>query len=225
MYIKIGKYRNPPFPTYEWERSYLTWRHGDEEYRNQTLYSSLDRAVVKMLEMLEPIVAPINNWWVSRPRKEKIRIDKWDTWNMDHTLALIIVPMLKQLRATKHGAPYVDDADVPEELRSTTAPPKENEWDTDANHFKRWDWVLDEMIWAFEQHASDDDTEQFHHNYENSNVEFVDVVDSDYQELKIVTIDPSKPKAYYDLEGHRAHVDRKRRAFALFGKYYTGLWD
>jgi hypothetical protein len=224
MYIKIGPYRYAPFPTHEWERRYLTWRH-DEEYRNQTLYSSLDRAVIKMLEILEPIVAPINNWWYEIPRKEKIRIDKYDTWNMDRTLALIILPMLKQLKATTHGAPYVDDADVPEELRSTAAPPKENEWGTDANHFKRWDWVLDEMIWAFEQHTKEDDTAQFHHNTENSKVEFVDAADSDYQELKIVTIDPSKPEAYYDIEGHRSHEDRKRRAFALFGKYYTGLWD
>jgi hypothetical protein len=225
MYIKIGPYRYAPFPTHEWERRYLTWRHGDEEYRNTALYSNLDRAVIKILDVLTPITAPINNWWVSRPRKEKIRMDRYDTWNMDHTLALIISPMLRQLRATTHGAPYVDDEDVPEELRSTAAPPKENEWDTDANHFLRWEWVLDEMIWAFEQHASDDDTAQFHHNTENSKVEFVDVVDSDCRELKIVTIDPSKPAAYYDLEGHRAHEDRKRKAFMLFGKYYSSMWD
>lgn len=38
-------------------------------------------------------------------RVVNIHIDKWDTWNMDHTLALIIVPMLKQLRDTNHGYP------------------------------------------------------------------------------------------------------------------------
>ena len=53
---------------------------------------------------------------------------------MDHTLAMIIVPMLKQLKETKHGAPFVDDEDVPEELKSTSAPAKENDWDTDDNH-------------------------------------------------------------------------------------------
>jgi len=42
-------------------------------------------------------------------RVETILLDPYDTWNMDHTLALIIVPMLKQLKATKHGAPCVDD--------------------------------------------------------------------------------------------------------------------
>ena len=85
------------------------------------------------------------------PRVAYVKIDKWDTWNMDGTLAQIIVPMLKQLKATTHGAPYVDDADVPEELRSTSAPPKKSKWDVDDNHFKRWEYVLDEMIFAFEQ--------------------------------------------------------------------------
>ena len=95
-------------------------------------------------------------------RKIKVQIDKWDTWSMDHTLAYIIHPLLVQLQATKHGAPLVDDEDVPEELRSTSAPPRENDYDTDANHFKRWDWVLDEMIWAFAQKLDDDADNQFH---------------------------------------------------------------
>jgi hypothetical protein len=89
-------------------------------------------------------------------RKISVKIDPWDTWNMDHTLALIATPMLKQLRETKHGAPYVDEADVPEELRKSAAPPTKNEWDTDDNHFKRWDWILDEMIFSFESKITDD---------------------------------------------------------------------
>ena len=47
-----------------------------------------------------------------------IKIDKWDTWSMDSTLSPIILPMLKQLKATKHGAPYIDDEDVPAKLRA-----------------------------------------------------------------------------------------------------------
>ena len=91
--------------------------------------------------------------WIDSKRKRKIqvRIDKYDTWSMDSTLAHIILPMLKQLKETKHGAPDVDDKDVPKKLRSTSAPVKENEWDTDDNWFDRWDWVLDEMIWTFSQ--------------------------------------------------------------------------
>ena len=91
--------------------------------------------------------------WIDnkRLRNIQVRIDKYDTWSMDSTLAYIILPMLKQLKETEHGAPNIDDKDVPKKLRSTSAPVKGNEWDTDDNWFDRWDWVLDEMIWTFSQ--------------------------------------------------------------------------
>lgn len=82
----------------------------------------------------------------------QITIHSWDTWSMDHTLSYIIVPMLIQLKETKHGAPNVDNDDVPEELRMPDGW-KETRYnidgETDEQFFNRWDWVLDEMIWAF----------------------------------------------------------------------------
>lgn len=82
----------------------------------------------------------------------QITIHSWDTWSMDHTLSYIIVPMLIQLKDTKHGAPNVDNDDVPEELRMPDGW-KETRYnidgETDEQFFNRWDWVLDEMIWAF----------------------------------------------------------------------------
>lgn len=98
----------------------------------------------------------IFKWFGERERQIDVRIDPYDTWSMDHTLSLIILPMLKQLRETKHGAPWVDDEDVPDFIKSTTAPPKEQDWDTDDYHFIRWDWVLNEMIFTFENIVSDD---------------------------------------------------------------------
>jgi hypothetical protein len=76
---------------------------------------------------------------------------------MDHTLAHIILPMLKQLKETKKGDPFTDDEDVPPELRSTNAKIKKNEWDTDEFHNDRWDWILDEMIYAFDCKANKDE--------------------------------------------------------------------
>jgi hypothetical protein len=38
-------------------------------------------------------------------RAVHVEIEPHDTWNMDTTLALIIHPMLVQLKATQHGAP------------------------------------------------------------------------------------------------------------------------
>ena len=82
----------------------------------------------------------------------QITIHNWDTWSMDHTLSYIIVPMLIQLKETKHGSPNVDNDDVPEELRMPDRWYEENysiNGETDEQFFNRWDWVLDEMIWAF----------------------------------------------------------------------------
>jgi hypothetical protein len=145
-------------------------------------------------------------------RLVSIKLDPWDTWNMDATLAMITAPMLKQLKETKHGAPLVDDEDVPEHLRSTAAPPKKDEWDIDNNHFLRWDWVMDEMIFAFEKIAEDNWQSEFYSGevtFEATFDESSDVKDT----FKV------------DLEGIKKVRDRIDNGTRLFGKYYSGLWD
>ena len=87
--------------------------------------------------------------WI-HPKIDFVKIDRWDTWSMDQSLGQIVLPMLRQLKSTSHGVPLVEDADVPEELKSSSVPPIEKEHGTDANYFKRWDWALSEMIFAFE---------------------------------------------------------------------------
>jgi len=145
------------------------------------------------------------------PKINYVKIDGWDTWSMDYTLSHVVVPMLKQLKVTKHGAPFVDDEDVPEELKSTSAPPKENDYDTDENHFKRWDWALNEMIWAFEQNLDTNSEEKFfdHAEWDEKEKDFA----KNLHKIKI------------DQPGLKAHQDRKANGFRLFGKYYSGLWD
>ena len=160
-------------------------------------------------------------------RKIEVRIDKYDVWGLDHTLALIIHPALVMLKEQKHGDPQVDDEDVPEELRSTAAEPTENEWDTDDNWMKRWDWVLDEMIWTFEQCTYDDRGDsQFSHNSDQLDINFDVVINSKLKSLKINRQkDPSKPAYYVDEEGKKAHYNRIAAGLKLFGKYYFALWD
>ena len=85
-------------------------------------------------------------------RAFKVEIEPHDTLNMDITLAHIIHPMLVQLKGTKHGAPMVENSDVPLGMEmSEEAMDKFRNGETDGKFFDRWDWVLDEMIWAFEQ--------------------------------------------------------------------------
>ena len=86
-------------------------------------------------------------------QKVEVQIDPWDTWSMDYTLAYIVLPMLKQLKETKHGAPNVDNEDVPEELRMPDGWYEEKysrDGEIDPHFFDRWNWVLDEMIYAFD---------------------------------------------------------------------------
>ena len=138
-------------------------------------------------------------------REVSINIDKWDTWNMDTTLALIIAPMLKQLKATKHGAPATDDDDVPKELQDAK---DAEDGDVDSNHFKRWDYILDEMIWTFDALIEGDS--KF---FDDSGV---DKLAPAMDQLAQITV---------DREGLDAHHARIKNGLRLFGKYYQALWD
>jgi hypothetical protein len=135
---------------------------------------------------------------------------------MDHTLAHIVLPMLAQLKATKHGAPNVDNADVPKELRMSKKDRIQfaKDGSTDDKFFKRWDWVLDEMIWAFNQKCRDNWDDDYYEYREMGPEESKDP-DSLFG-IKLVWEDP---------EGRMAHQERMTNGFKLFGKYYENLWD
>jgi len=145
-----------------------------------------------------------------KQRKITVQIDPWDTWSSDHTLALIIAPLLQKMQEDKQGAPHVDDADVPEHLRSTAVPAKENDWDTDENWHLRWDYVLQEMLWSMQQIAADDNESQF---YDHSAVDESKGIMQQVNAIKI------------DTEGLKAHQDRVQKGCELFGKYFQSLWS
>ena len=147
-------------------------------------------------------------------RKVEIQIDDYDSWNCDHTLSLIALPLLKQLKEQKQGAPWVDDEDVPEELRSTSAKPKENEYDIDEFHFARWDYVLDCILWSLEQHVNYDPEE-------DKFFKFNEAVESESGLEKLL----GKGKCEIDKEGLEAYHARKQKGFVLFGKYLRNMWS
>jgi len=150
-------------------------------------------------------------WFDRRTQKVSVKIDPWDTWSMDHTLAPIILPMLVQLKETKHGAPMVDMKDVPKELRATKKQLDAygKNGDVDPKHFERWDWIMDEMIWAFEQKNRDHWEEDYYGPYIES---------EDKREL-------FGRFEWTDDEGRKKHQERMSNGFRLFGKYYENLWD
>jgi hypothetical protein len=213
MKIWTSKYRNHWISPYVVLKAVCFWEKDEDKIYN--LNKEENNPYVKWVNFLEPICVGLQKFLdFVHPRFQYIKIDFWDTWSMDHTLADVVLPMLKQLKETKHGAPMTDDDDVPDNLKSTSAKPKEEEWDTDEFHFQRWDWILDEMIWAFEQKTIDDDESSFFDHSENEPGGFPWDRDGNYV---------SKTKV--DWDGLKSHQARKTNGYRLFGKYYEALWD
>lgn len=215
MKVYLSGYRNHWLSPYTILEKVFFWREIDYD----------EPIIERLSNMLTP---PCNAWRAFldfvHPKIEYVKIDHYDTWSMDHTLAHIILPMLKQLKKDKHGSPTVDDEDVPEELRSTAAPAKKSDWDTDENWFKRWDWVMDEMIFAFECKVDDSWEDAFREG------------EIDWKTVPCAWDEKGKPTLYRsedgpnhtykcDYEGMQVVHDRIQNGFRLFGKYYQGLWD
>jgi hypothetical protein len=226
MKVSIGPYTDDLIPVRKWERAYEVVR-SDAPFHEEKDWNAIDKIAYKIFDKVSDLCRPINRWSNNRRRNIKIHIDNYDVWSMDHTLALIIVPMLRKLREQKNGCPHVDNEDVPEILWSTQADIDRMNFggETDSNWEARWNWVLDEMIWTFEQHAMDDDSSQFHHHSDNLSITFENTDIEGYQELKIGPKDPAKPHHFYDREAHVKHDERKANGRRLFAKFYPSLWD
>ena len=154
--------------------------------------------------------------WVQERKKRRtwVHIDNYDVWGMDHTLALIIHPMLLRLKAQKHGYGMIEDRDVPKEMRSTARGARKglkNKWDWDNYAEIRYEWMLNELIWTFEQLASEDDGEGQFYDHTESNKE------KDFNK--------SMKKLKVDRAGLQVHHDRINNGLRLFGKYFRTLWD
>ena len=190
MKVKIGPYINWIGP-HQIAEKILFWKEGG--------YSE-DNAVYKLGNWLSEDKHGNPSWltkaceWIHTKRKRtvKIKLHDYDTWSMDHTLALIIVPMLKQLKEHQNGVPTIQNKDLPKRLQ-------------DADIVKRWEWVIDEMIFAFESKAADDE-----------------------ESFKIMQSGKKTKTGRLSKETLRQlqeHSDRVSNGFRLFGVYYQGLWD
>jgi hypothetical protein len=116
-----------------------------------------DLTVEKFVSSIQFVLDKTINKITNRERKVKVRIDPYDTWSMDHTLALIIHPMLVQLKKTNHGFFSVDIEDVPHIGKGE---------ETDGGYSDtlaedRYNWVMDQMIWTFDHLANQDDYDLF----------------------------------------------------------------
>jgi hypothetical protein len=233
MKIYIGKPRDhwiSPFTIMDYAFWWTDWSKCSRDRRIRSLEEERDYVehpawVERWSDRLTPVSRAIQ-WILDRvhPSINLVKIDYWDTWSMDHALSPVILPMLKQLKATQHGAGFVDDDDVPDHLKSTAAPAKENEWDTDANHFARWDYVLNEMIFAFE-HKADDSWEDAFRSGEHDLISVPCEWDTNGRPTMYQMKEGPNNTYKCDYEGMQVVEARIQNGFRLFGRYFQNLWD
>lgn len=224
MRVKIGPYINWLGP-YQIAEKLLFWlnKHEDDRVHKFGTWLAEDK------HGKDSWLTTACNWFHGlQERQVYVRIDKYDTWSMDSTLAPIILPMLKQLQATKHGAPNVADKDVPEHLKSTSAEPRAEEYDVDSNHFKRWDWIMGEMIFAFECKLDEEWDSKFWTG------ETGDLVSTPTGETFFNPITKKDEETFsISFTGDRTCnwparqevQERINNGFRLFGTYFEALWD
>ena len=218
MKVNIGAFKNYIGP-YQIAEKILFWKDKENDDSVHDFGTWLaggkgrDSLLMKACEWVES----------KRKRKVQIHIDNYDTWNMDTTLAMIILPMLKQLKATKHGSPMCSDyfdqtSNSAQYSFDFYALGDDDAWK--AGH-DEWEKIMDEMIWTFEQLQPECDWEA---QYTIQACE-LDMDDYPEDEGKLTTPVRWKKEGKYDFEGMKKHQDRITAGLVLFGTWYLGLWD
>lgn len=140
------------------------------------------------------------NWYNSKiDRIEFVKIDNYDVYNLDYTLAKIILPSLKKIKEDKwFGTILVDNEDLPKNLQVTenqiidwnngTA---SKETETKISFHKTY--IVDRMISAFENILNENDR-------------------------------PSTGNFKKDIEIDKFYDEEIAIGLKLFGKYYRALW-
>ncbi|MCX7593143.1 MAG: hypothetical protein N2235_05185 [Fischerella sp.] len=178
-------------------------------------------------------------------REISIKIDRWDTWSLDHTLALIILPALKEFRKNIRGYPSCFSNSVG----------GNEDWDPQLNFdfyqetakdyskvpAELWAKTIDKMIWSFEhiagkysQNLSEPDK-----NWEDFYIITPSVVkEGKTIEDMFIPVDPENVEEGYtlsddyyeqqrvdDWEGRKRHEEMIQEGLNLFAKYYQNLWN
>jgi len=164
-------------------------------------------------------------------RKISVEIERFDTWSLDHTLAIIILPALIQLKHTKHGIPseFCDDHAADYQTQQSFDFMRDDEDKVIVKGEEKWNEVLDKMIWSFQQLALEDYDNKYHHG--KMEIDWIKT-NKTYPNPVTGVIEPAyemkdkDPKSHwYDRVGHELHEQRIQEGLELFGKYYRSLWD
>jgi len=173
----------------------------------------------------------LGNYKKKGNRKIDVRIERFDTYSMDHSLAYIILPMLLQLKAEKMGVPaeFADVGGADYDSQQSFDFYKSTHDECFDITCKRWDDILDKMIWSFQQIVLDNWESKYHHGKSD-----YDWVQTDKQIHNPLTgkmedtfqmVDKNPNGHWTDFNGMRLHQERIQEGLELFGKYYQNLWD
>ena len=233
MKVFISNYRNHWISPYTILKTICFWEKDEDVFYNHE--EKPNAPYEKWVNILTPICVIIQKVLnFIHPKIDYVKIDRWDTWSFDHSLAQIILPGLKQLKEDKHGSPYVNLEDVPEELRYFGYEDydaqqcfdfyHEDKADTYTMIAKRWDYVLDEMIFAFEHLLDDSWEDQFRSG--KIDTKSVPCAWDDTGKVTMFKMVNGPEYSYKcDYDGMQKVYDRMNNGFRLFGVYYRNLWD
>jgi hypothetical protein len=220
MKLYIGNYVNFLGP-YQIAEKLLFWiPKYDENYNKSDTVHNFGKWLSVDKHGNDSALTKLCSWYHSKEkRKVKIRIDPYDSWSAHNTASLILLPLFKQLKETNHSFGFIEDEDVPEALRSTMAPPKENEYVWDALASDRYSWVMDEILFALEADNSDWEDQFVHEHAE------LDFDDRPEDAGKTTVPLRWKNEGKYDWAGRAAYQKRIDNGFRLMGKYWQTLWS
>jgi hypothetical protein len=153
----------------------------------------------------------INSFLHIFDRRSIIKFNRSDFLCIDSTLSDIILPLVKEVKREKQGVPCIDNEDVPE-VELLTA---------------KWDYVLDEIIFAFEKLKEGGWEDEFHSGHIDFKFVPVDKEGNEVpeEEAELFRMDRGpNDTSKLDIEGLKAMDTRIQNGTMLFGKYYRALW-
>lgn len=165
-----------------------------------------------------------NSWYYRFEEKAKVRVDSWDIWDMSVTLGKIILPTLKKYREDIFSAPIIDEEDIPNHIKE-----KKDTFEYEGEYYiEAWKYILDEIIWAFEQITDANAENQFHTG--ELKYEFVPIDDKGNEVPKekatFFRFDEKENSTFkFDKEAYELWNEKINKNMILFGKYFRALWS
>lgn len=180
---------------------------------NDSDISRINKMIESILDVVDDALQAVFNVCYNKPfidnrdRTIRIKIHDDDLFNLDHTISILVVELLSAfIENGQTGSPSIDADDVPDGMANSLLHDK-------------WNYVLNEMLWAFEQHK----IQTWEDQYCSGEVDLVreKIEGTDYCEIKKGPNDTFK----VDHEGVQKHHERIENGLRLFAKYFGGLWD